>query len=259
MPRHLVVSLHDAHPGSREAIQEQVEALRGWAVGSTSILVVPRFHAEPSINSVPFDGDTAFPAAMSELQRDGHELVLHGFYHQRVGPHGRTHAGNVFWTKFYTNNEAEFLDLPDDEARRRIEDGRQLFGAMDWTCEGFIAPAWLMPRTFPELLKSMGFLYTNTLKSLIPLTTGDISWMPSEPLAAQSLCWSTREAWRRSASLMWNDWLFPRLTGGRVLRLSLHPNDLRFPRIREQVRTLIGRALEHGYEPATYATAVKAL
>lgn len=252
MNQRLVVSLHDAHPGSLTAIEEQVELLEKWGIQATSILVVPRFHAEPSINHVPWDGDTVFPVAMGALQKQGHELVLHGYYHQRVGPHGRTHAGNVFWTKFYTNNEAEFLDLPNDEARRRIEDGLRLFDAHGWKSDGFIAPAWLMPEDFPNLLKDQGFLYTNTLKSLILL-------QQCKCLATQSLCWSTRALWRRAASLRWNAWLYKRLCHLPIARLSLHPNDFLYAPIREQVRQLIGQFMDDGFEAMTYASVVREL
>ena len=45
----LIVSLHDAHPGSHRQIAEQVEFLAVYGIMRSSILVVPEFHHEGSV------------------------------------------------------------------------------------------------------------------------------------------------------------------------------------------------------------------
>jgi hypothetical protein len=245
--RSLVVSLHDAHPGSCQWIGRQVEALADWGVPTTSILVVPRWHEDPTINFEPFGGDRGFIDRVTAWQRAGHELVLHGYYHRRVGPQARDTLANVFWTRLYTNNEAEFLDLPENEAKARIADGLRLFASLGWKASGFIAPAWLMASYLPNLLQTMGFHYTNRLRDFQPLQNA------TQPIASQSLCWSTRAGWRRVLSQIWNPCLFRRLSAKMcLLRFSLHPNDFCHKSIRSQIHSLVQAALQAGYRPTTY-------
>lgn len=255
-PPALVVSLHDAHPGSIERLRGQLCALRKWGVAQTSILVVPNWHHGP-----PTADDARTVELANEWQAGGHELVLHGHFHDRVGQ--ATTAGNVFWTKFYTSSEAEFLDLAEEEAAARISTGQKLFDQLNWTCQGFIAPAWLMAPHVPATLRALGFSYTNTLRTFQPLgdargsagqTLPTLPVLPA-PLPTQSLCWSTRAAWRRSCSLAWNAHLLKRLLreGPPLLRLSLHPDDLTFPALRQQIERGVKTALQSGYEPTTYA------
>lgn len=73
-----IVSLHDAHPGSRAAIEEQLAFLAERGVTRTSILVVPEFHHRGSVLA-----DKDFCAAVSSWQAQGHEIVLHGYFHDR--------------------------------------------------------------------------------------------------------------------------------------------------------------------------------
>jgi len=237
----LVVSLHDAHPGSLGRIRDQVEALYRWGVDHTSILVVPEWHHGP-----PTAKNAGAVEQFTQWQADGHELVLHGYYHDRQGQ--VTTAGNLFWTKLYTNSEAEFLDLERELAAERIRKGRALFGRLGWRCDGFIAPAWLMARHVPATLRNQHFAYTNTLRSFH-------NFARSREVATQSLCWSTRALWRRQCSVGWNAHLLNRLLRQRpeLLRISLHPDDLTYPPIARQVEDCLKRALQSGYKPTTYA------
>lgn len=240
----LVVSLHDAHPGSIERIRGQLCALKKWGVETTSILMVPEWH-----HGTPTAEDARTVELATGWQRDGHELVLHGYFHDRVGQ--ATTAGNFFWTKFYTNSEAEFLDFIEQEAEARVKKGRELFGQLNWTCDGFIAPAWLMAPHVPAMLQRLGFAFTNTLKTFQPLE--GVNEVPA-PLFTQSLCWSTRAAWRRSCSLAWNAHLLKKLLRERppLLRISLHPDDLTFPPIREQIEHCVKTTLQSGYRATSY-------
>jgi len=47
--------------------------------------------------------------------------------------------------------------------------------------------------------------------------------------------------------------LFARLRGKPLLRLSLHPHDLEYPDLRQQIREIVQMALADGYQPITYA------
>jgi predicted deacetylase len=240
-PKSLIVSLHDAHPGSRAQIAEQVAFLAAYGVTCSSILVVPEFHHGASAG-----GDAAFRDAVSGWQSAGHEIVLHGYYHDRAESPRET-LKNLFWTRLYTNREAEFLDLPRETAQERLQRGRKLFEALGWRADGFVAPAWLMAEGLPNLLAEMGFAYTTRLTEIIPLLPGT-----NRVTSSQSLCYSTRAAWRRLASALWNKNLFGRLRETNLVRLSLHPRDLEFPLMRRQIDQVLRASLKRGFEPTTY-------
>jgi predicted deacetylase len=243
----LIVSLHDAHPGSRGQIAEQIALLAAHGITRSSILVVPEFH-----HGAAAGGDPAFREAVSGWQAAGHEVVLHGYFHDRKESPRET-LGTVFWTRFYTNQEAEFLDLPREAVRERLARGRKLFEAMGWRASGFVAPAWLMAPWVPDVLAEMGFAYTTTLKEIVPLRASSPDGQePVPPIKSQSLCYSARAAWRRLASAIWNKDLFYRLRETNLVRLSLHPRDLEFPLLRRQIDQILASAMKRGFEPTTY-------
>ena len=104
----LIVSLHDAHPGSQAQIAEQIAFLAERGVTRSSILVVPEFHHGGSVLQ-----DKGFCETISEWQTQGHEIVLHGYFHDRQESPPEK-LSTVFWTRLYTNREAEFLKHIDE-------------------------------------------------------------------------------------------------------------------------------------------------
>lgn len=233
----LIVSLHDFHPGSREAIQDQVQFLSEVGIRNSSILVVPKYHMGKHLSE-----DRAALEFLDRRYEAGDELVVHGYYHYVKDPR----AGNFFWNRLYTNRESEFLDLSDGEVRHRIQLGLDFWEARGWKAHGFIPPAWLMPEKQYSVLRKMGFKYTNRLRSISIL-------QKKKKIDTASLCYSTRAAWRRQVALTWNQALFNRLRKGSVIRLSLHPADLTYEPIRQQIREILEMALAEDYRPVTYA------
>jgi predicted deacetylase len=238
--RALIVSLHDAHPGSWVKVKAQRESLREWGVTAASWLVVPEFH-----HRYDWRRQKTMAEQLTQEEQQGDELVLHGYFHDRMGLDNDWR--DAFWTRLYTNQEAEFFDLTMGEAEKRIRAGQELFRQYGWSCQGFIAPGWLMAPGLTELLGRLGFTYTNRLKELVAL--GPHGWRKH----SQSLCYSTRAMWRRGASRCWNPCLFQSLVTTDCIRLSLHPNDFDFPAIRRQVGRLVRRALARGFQPVHYA------
>jgi len=237
----LIVSLHDAHPGSQAQIAEQVAFLATYGITCSSILVVPEFH-----HSGPISSNKEFCETVSGWQEKGHELVLHGYFHDRQESPPEK-LSTVFWTRLYTNREAEFLDLPRETAKARLEKGRALFEGQGWHGRGFVAPAWLMAEGLTNLLAEMGFAYTNSVNQIIPLLPG-----LNQVKSSRSLCYSTRAAWRRFASGIWNKHLYGRLRDTDLIRLSLHPRDLEFPLMRRQIDQILRASLKRGFQPTTY-------
>lgn len=234
----LVVSLHDVHPGSFGAIRGQVEALGEVGIPRFSLLVVPDFHGRGRVGA-----DSGLRDWLRGRVAAGDEIVQHGYHHLRMGTTESWRT--VFWTRCYTSNEAEFLDLGHEAARALLRRGREALGEAGLSARGFIAPGWLLGREAMGAVFEEGFEYTNTVGELIAAN----GWRER----ARSWCWSSRAAWRRVVSLGWNAAIGGGVLRQRVARLSLHPNDLYFPPLREQILTFARRALESGRRPSTYA------
>ena len=247
-PQFLVVSLHDVHAGSLSLIQDQIKFCEALGVTSFSLLVVPNYHQQGQWNDSP-----ALLEWLKKRQEKGDEIVLHGHYHQRVNQPAS--CRNWFWTRFYTKNEAEFLDLNEGEAEQRIYEGLNSFLAAGFLTPGFIAPAWLMSEDSLKTVFKIGFYYTNTLTHL--LINPALLQKGVCQVASQSFCYSSRATWRRWLSLVWNRILFYHMANQSFIRLSLHPQDLTFFALRKQIEKILKFFLKRGAIPISYDKWVK--
>src|SRR5438477_12869499 len=136
--RSFVVSVHDVAPCTREASARIIEALQHAGVRTTSLLVVPNYHREGSATE-----DTNFVSWLRDLEARGHEIVIHGYFHERPRRGDET-IREKFLTRFYTEDEGEFYDLDYEEALRRIMAARDEFRESGLKPRGFVAPAWLL-------------------------------------------------------------------------------------------------------------------
>ena len=236
--RALVVSIHDVAPATREKTGRILAQLARHGVEVCSLLVVPDYHRQGRSLA-----DPDFRAWLQELQARGHEIVIHGFYHQRARRANEA-AQARFVTRIYTADEGEFYDLGYDEALRRINDARQEFETHGFHPHGFIAPAWLLGPEAERAAVDAGMSYTTTLRRVKDFAR-------DRTVASQSLVYSVRSGWRRTMSLAWNRSLFRRLTNNPLLRLGIHPPDLDHPAIWEQIIALIDEALP-ARRPMTY-------
>lgn len=237
LDRSLIVSFHDLHPGSRAACERFLDLAAEAGVPRLSLLVVPRWHGAP-----PFDQDPDFVAWLHRLADAGHDLCLHGNTHAadeiRGGPIARLMA------RFYTNSEGEFYQLTREEAEIKLEDGLARFGCANLPLHGFTAPAWLLSPPAREVLRDRGFTY-NTLFGRVELLQED------RPIAAPTLVFSCRSAWRRFVSIHWTRFWMRVQAEAPVLRLAVHPCDLEHPSILESVLQLLRRA-RTDRRPITY-------
>ncbi len=247
----LIVSIHDVHPGNAELVSRILADLKRVGVSEVSLLVVPFWHRE-----VPSFSDAKFCEWMRERQREGHELVLHGYFHLRVSQvDARGWAGLV--SKVYTNGEGEFYDSDEEESRELLEKGCNEMGAFLAQPEsvrttsqppaGFIAPAWLLGEGARSALRHFPFEYTTVLRGVWDFRHPDAeqnhSDLPGHGYTSMSLCYSVRAAWRRACSLAWNTLLLQRLAKLPLVRISLHPPDWQYSSIRNHALQSIERAL----------------
>lgn len=203
-----------------------------------SLLVVPDYHRSGSSL-----GEPEFVSWLQELQAQGHEVVLHGFYHQRARRGGES-ARKKMITRVYTADEGEFYDLNYEAALRLLRETQKQFAAHGFHPVGFIAPAWLLGAEARRAVIEAGFRYTTTLSGVHDLEA-------DEEFLSQSLVYSVRSDWRCAVSLFWNRTLFRRLMRNPLLRLGLHPPDIDHPGIWRQIESLTARALRDR-QPMTY-------
>ncbi|MEO7168016.1 MAG: polysaccharide deacetylase family protein [Chthoniobacterales bacterium] len=230
MQRALVVSIHDVAPATRSRVEKILAQLLEHEVSACSLLVVPDYHHQGRSLA-----DPGFREWLHELEGRGHEIVIHGFFHQRVR-RSEESTGAKLITRFYTADEGEFFDLGYDEALRLISEAQNDFATHGFHPQGFIAPAWLLGEEAARAALDAGLTYTTTLRTVRDFVAG-------RTIASQSLVYSVRSGWRRTMSLAWNRSLSRRLAPNPLLRLGIHPPDLDHPAIWRQITTLIDEAL----------------
>lgn len=223
----LAVSIHDVSPLTRGATDAMLRDLAAAGVPRTSLLVIPDHHRRGTVS-----GDPAFGAWLREREAEGHEIVLHGYYHRREPGRGGGLRQRLI-TEHYTAGEGEFFDLGYGEARARLQAGKEMLSAYD--VAGFIAPAWLLGEEAERAARDEGFAYTTRLGGVLDLRSG-------RPTPSQSLVYSVRSGWRRQVSLGWNAWLAARLRANPLARLGLHPPDWEHPAIKAQALRLASGA-----------------
>lgn len=236
--RSLVVSLHDVSPHTRAECAEILRELAGCGVPHGSLLVIPNHHHRGHILD-----DAEFVAWLRAQAAAGHEIVMHGYYHQRPRRVGES-ARDKLTTRLYTADEGEFYDLDRASTTALVSKARTEFQQLGLDPAGFIAPAWLLSREAEDALRDLEISYTTRLGSVLDLERRITH-------RSQSLVWSVRSDWRRWTSLRWNAFLFQRVADNPLLRISIHPVDLQHAKIWQQIRELIGRALADR-EPLTY-------
>ena len=234
----LIVSLHDVAPQTRPLCTIIIAELARHGVDVCSLLVVPNYHGTGVSMS---DGE--FVRWLRELEAAGHEIVIHGYFHQRPDQAGEKLRERLL-TRCYTAGEGEFYDLGYEEASRRIERARDEFTAAGLCPRGFIAPAWLLSAEAEAAAADAELEYTTRLTTIVDLRTRAL-------FEARSLVYSARSGWRRVVSLGWNGALAYLQTGSALVRLGIHPPDRTHPGIWGQICGLADRfAAER--TPTTY-------
>lgn len=215
--RHFALVLHDIAPETWPDYRGFVEAVDRLAERHGPIpmtwLVVPNFHGRGECR----DSRTLRRVLDSRLNR-GDELALHGYYHRDDAPTPRT-LRDYYMRRIYTW-EGEFYTLDRAKAGALLDDGLAQFDVCGWPHGGFVAPAWLMSQGTREALRTRPFSYTSDPQHLYRLP--DFT-----PLAAPSIVWSARSAWRRGMSRVVSAIQYRRFQHAPLLRLALHPVDMR--------------------------------
>jgi len=222
----IVVSLHDVAPSTQQIANTIISELAHHGVRVCSLLVVPDYHHQGL-----FTTDRQFVSWLRGLEADGHETVIHGYFHERPRRAKET-LGDKFLTRLYTQDEGEFYDLSYDEALRRIVIARDEFRAHGLKPRGFVAPAWLLNEDVERAARDAQMEYTTRLRTVCDLRSGKV-------FPARTLVYSVRNNWRRGVSRARNATLFRLLKVSSLLRISIHPSDHSHPAIWKQIIHLI--------------------
>ncbi|QXI21689.1 polysaccharide deacetylase family protein [Pseudomonas iranensis] len=229
--------LHDVAPSTWADYQPFVEAVDALGKVPMTWLVVPDFHRHDSLDANP-----AFRRVLDARVARGDELALHGYYHDDQEPLPNT-PRDWFMRRVYTH-EGEFYRLSREAALARLHAGLEMFQRYDWPVNGFVAPAWLMSDGTRQALRELPLSYTSDPQHLYRLP--DFS-----AIAAPGLVWSARSAWRRGLSKILSDQREQRWREGSVIRLGLHPVDMRHRFSRDYWLHTLQRLLAEGRVPLT--------
>ncbi|WP_429378274.1 DUF2334 domain-containing protein [Pseudomonas frederiksbergensis] len=235
----LILVLHDVAPQTWPDYQAFVEAVDALGKVPITWLVVPNFHKHNDLAAYP-----AFRRLLTRRVARGDELALHGYFHCDEGPIPIT-PRDWFMRRIYTH-EGEFYDLPLEAALSRLRAGIEVFHRYNWPLEGFVAPAWLMSEGTRQALRQVPLRYTSDSQHLYRLP--DFT-----AIDAPGLVWSARSAWRRGLSKIVSDQCEQRWRQAPVIRLGLHPVDMRHEFSRHYWLQTLKRLLDEGRVPMTKA------
>lgn len=229
--RGVCVVLHDVAPATWGWYTDFVAAVDAIGQVPLTLLVVPNYHHQGC-----FSDDPVFCRSLEERQSRGDELVLHGCSHQDDLPLSWFFPRDFFMRRIFTH-EGEFYLLTEQMARERLEYGLELFARMGWKTRGFVAPAWLMGYGARKALAGMPLDYTSD--------PGGLLLLPDfEKIKAPTLVWSAGSAWRRQASRIWNERRRRHNGETPLLRLGLHPVDMRHDSARNYWLETLRKLLE---------------
>jgi predicted deacetylase len=235
----LLLVLHDVAPQTWADYQPFVEAIDALGEVPMTWLVVPDFHKHNSLDAHP-----EFRRLLNHRVARGDELALHGYFHCDESPTPHT-PRDWFMRRIYTH-EGEFYSLSQEAALARLHAGIDMFHRYHWPLEGFVAPAWLMSEGTRQALRQLPLSYTSDPQHLYRLP--DFT-----PVDAPGLVWSARSAWRRGVSKLVSDQREHRWRPAPVIRLGLHPVDMRHPFSRNYWLQTLKRLLDEGRVPMTKA------
>ena len=222
------VSIHDVSPAWANEVELALEACA--RVGAKpALLVVPNFHGE-----APLLDDERFCARLRDLQAAGHEIYLHGFFHESRRTTDDRGAARVRWLfaqRVVSGGEAEFSDVTPDEACARIDDGERVLRDAGLRIDGFVAPAWSFPSWLLPILAARDYRFTEDHTRIYDPARG-------RKRASVVLNYASRSPGRMASTVLYcrvakhARALFP-------ARVAIHPADMRVAILRHEVDHLL--------------------
>jgi uncharacterized protein len=230
MPVH--VSIHDVSPASADDFEDAL-ALCAAAGARPALLVVPDFHGR-----APLLDDAPFCRRLRDLQSNGHEVFLHGFFHQsRSRYDSATIRGRLEWIfaqRVVSRGEAEMRDVSEEQGRLLVAEGENVLRKAGLRVDGYVAPAWSMPAWLLAHLSDRGYRFAED-----HLRIHD----PAARRARSSvvLNWASRSPARLLSTVAWCRCARHARTV-MPARIAVHPADMRFLILRREIEGLLAWA-----------------
>ena len=226
--RLLLASIHDVSPRFESETDRLADLLRCHVGDRIAMLVVPNHWGDAPI--VP---GSPFAARLRRWADAGFEMFLHGFFHRDEARHAS--AGDRLRASFMTAGEGEFLGLDRAAAAARIREGRSLLEDITGRpIAGFVAPAWLYGPGAMEALGDCAIaIAEDHLRVWSPATGQQLARGPV-------ITWASRTRPRLVSSVMAAAAL--RRAPLKVLRVGVHPPDIRHPVLVRSIQTTLRSA-----------------
>lgn len=226
------MSIHDVSPHTWPQCEILLKAIHEVADIPLTLLVVPAYHHLAVSDSAGYE---RYERMLATRLDAGDELALHGYTHLDEG------AAPSCWRdwyarRIYTQGEGEFAALRYAEAKQRLQWGTEWFVRHGWPVHGFIAPAWLLCDGSWQALRESNFLYTTTISRFHFLSQ-------QRSLFSPSLVYSARSRWGGAASRLGNTLWSTAMRNAPLVRLGLHPADVRHPATLRHMQRLLENLL----------------
>jgi predicted deacetylase len=229
------VSLHDVSPAWEREIDVALDFCA--TIGARpALLVVPNFHG-----NWPLDAHPAFAERLRALQADGHEVYLHGYFHEAQTPPWRASARPTFapmrnlswlWAqKIVSGGEAEFREVTPPQAEARLDEGEAMLERVGLRVDGFVAPAWAMHPWLLPILAKRGYAFTEDHLFVYDPAAG-------LRRASVVLNFASRTPGRLLSSVAWCR-LAKHARAAVPARIAIHPADMQFHLLRHETKVLL--------------------
>ena len=228
--RLLLASIHDVSPRFESEVDALVARISPAVGNRIAMLVVPNhWHQSPIVPGSPF------ATRLRSWAESGVEIFLHGFFHRDETRH--KNRMDQLRASHMTAGEGEFLGLEPAEAARRIAEGRALLEhVIGRQIDGFVAPAWLYGEGALEALRQAGIAIAEDHWRVWSPRTGDT--LARGPV----ITWASRTRSRLLSSLAAAAAL--RHLPIPVLRVGVHPPDVRSPPLLRSIESTLAAALK---------------
>jgi predicted deacetylase len=236
----LVVSVHDVSPATATQTARWCEDLDALGIPA-SLLVIPGPWRGSSLADAP-----DYARVLAGRGARGDEISLHGWAHT-AGPEGTWAHRTV--GRAVARGAAEFAALDAAEAERRLRDGQDTTAGLGLELTGFTPPGWLASPGTVEALRRQGFRYFTSHLGVHDLgrrrTYRALALSHRPGGFGEGFGAALMRAWARRGAVR-----------GALVRVALHPDDLRRPRLRDTTLRAIESVLAVGGRATTYGDLV---
>ncbi len=238
-PRFLAASIHDIAPATFDHVRPIAALLDELGVRPINLLVIPQHH-----NSAPLLETPSLVDWLRARQAEGDEILQHGCEHRLIRrPASRLEALHI---RALSRGEGEFANLDEAEAGARLRRGRKILEACGLRASGFVAPGYLLSLPARRAVAAAGFSHVPQLFSLWEPPRGRTRFAPA-------IFFDPHTALIRRLTFAYSSLALQVLARHPILRVAIHPPDLRDPRTAAALRAALTVALRTR-TPTTYTS-----